>query len=193
MWLMIIVATLLLPSGCRIYVPTRVPTPESGFTTEDLLLDPTAFPEGWGAEPPYEIAGPVAGSAKERVRLARSFYGYTTLATQSIYGYHSSVEAVEAYGRLSDRFFGSSESASAWEPPAEMQYQSHYADQFRLACAVTPSNYVCQALGQYKEYVIGLYIPMEPRTNVTYPALRLILEAMEERVASYLELERRNP
>lgn len=186
-------AILLLISGCRVYIPTNVPTSELGFTAEDLLLDASAFPEGWGAEPPFQMAGPTVGVAKERERVSRTFYGHTTIANQRVYGYKDKAVASEAFGSLSGRFFSSGGPISTWETPAELQFQSNYADQFRLACAHTLSNYVCQALGQYGEYVVSLYVPMQPRTNVTYTDLEFILQAMEEQIVLYLKLERHDP
>jgi hypothetical protein len=183
------VAILLLISGCRIYVPTPVPTSEGGFTAKDLLLDASAFPAGWGAEPPFEIPGPIVGEAKEWERVARTFYGYSTIADQSVYGYKDKAEASEAFRRWVDRSFSSSEFVSVWETPTELQFQSSYTDQFHLACAQTTSNYVCQALGQYGEYVIRLYVPMQPRTNVTYADFSRILQTLEEHVAFHLQLE----
>ena len=187
------VGILLLISGCRIYVPTPAPTSDRGFTTEDLLLDASVFPAGWGAEPPFEIPGPIVGEIKERERVARTFYGYTTIANQSVYGYKDKAEASEGFRRWLGRSFSSDKFTSVWETPSELQFQSNYADQFRLACAHTPSNYVCQALGQYGEYVVQLYVPMQPRTNVTYTDLELILQAMEEQIVSHLKLERQGP
>lgn len=184
---------LLVLNGCRVYVPTRVPTSESSFTAQDLFIAPSAFPEGWGAEPPFEMAGPIVGESEEWIRLARTFYGHNTLANQRIYGYRDQAKAAEAFESLSNRFFSSNEFISTWKTPSELQYQSRYSDRFHLACAATASNYVCQALGQYEKYVIRIHIPMEPHTNIDYDALEFLLKAMEERVSSYLELEKRNP
>lgn len=183
---------------CPAYFPTRVPTLESDFSVEDLLLDASAFPEGWEAQPPFEmrypiIGGPKVGEAEAWVQLGRSFYGYETIANQSVYGYYNKVRSAEGFEHLSRRFFSSNDFISGWEIPSELQYRSPYADQFRLACAAASSNQVCQALGQYDKYVIQLYVPMAPLTNVDDADLQRILATMEERLVSHLELEPRDP
>jgi hypothetical protein len=189
--LLTLIGVLLLVGGCRIYVPTKAPTPE--FPAENLLIDASAFPPGWGVNSSFEIPGPVAGEAKEWERVARTFYGHTTGADQAVYRYRNNSESSEAFKRWLDRSFSSNEFISVWETPAELQFQSGCADQFHLACAHTTSNYVCQALGQYREYVVQLYVPMQPRTNVSYADLKHILQTMEEHIASYLKLELHAP
>jgi len=191
--LLSLVGILVLVSSCRIYIPTPAPTSDRGFTAEDLLLDASVFPTGWGANPPFEIPGPIVGGVKERERVARTFYGHTTGANQRVYGYKDKAEASEAFRRWLNRSFSSDGFISTWETPSELHFSSSYANQFHVACAVNINNYVCLALGQYREYIIRLYVPMQPRTNVTYSDLVRILQALEKHVASYLQLEPRQP
>jgi len=183
----------LLVAGCYVCTPAPAPASERDVAAEDLLIDASAFPDGWVSGQPFEITRPVVGEAEGWVRVARTFYGHTTIADHSIYGYRDESEASKAFRRWLDRAFSSNEFISAWKPSPELLFQSSYADQFHLACAQTTSNFVCQALGQYDEFIVQLYVPREPRTNVTYGDFDRILQVMEERVTSFLKLDHREP
>jgi hypothetical protein len=188
-----LVGVLLLFTGCYVNFPAPAPTSDHNFAVEDLLIDAAAFPDGWVSGQPFEIARPVVGEAEGWERVARTFYGHTTIADQSIYGYQDEAEASKAFGRWLDRAFSSNEFIPAWEPSPELLFQSSYANQLHLACAQTTSNFVCQCLAQYGEYIVRFYVPMEPRTNVTYTEFDRILQVTEEHLVSNLKLERHKP
>ncbi len=164
------------------------PPPSRGFTAHELLIDETTFPLGWYAESPFELAGPTVGKAEEYERVGRSFYDHGNRAIQKIYRYGSDKQATQQFHQRRGQIFKSDQFTSEWITPEELTYQSSFADQFHLACA-TRSKYICQALGQYEEYIIVFSIDMIPYTNITYADLERILQAIDERMIYYLELD----
>lgn len=164
------------------------PPPDRGFTADELLIDETAFPSGWYANPPFDLAGPIVGKAREYERVGRSFYDYGSGAIQNIYRYGSEQQAAKQFSERWRRVFHVDRFTSEWVVPDALFYQSSFADQLHLACAMR-SKYVCRALGQYKEYVVLVSVDMAPSTNVTHADFKRIVAAMEDRIALRLGLQ----
>jgi len=169
------------------------PPPERGFSAEDLMLEASAFPEGWEATEIGDIPGPIAGPAHEYERVRRSFIGpirsrigNMTTATQSVYRYGGTRTAAEKFEAKRKQYFKSDAFTSEWKVPDGLSYQSSLADRFHLGCTYYSTGQVCQALGQYEEYVVRIFVDVYPDSDVTYTDFERILEAMEERVMFHL-------
>lgn len=77
-----------------------------------------------------------------------------------------------------------------WSVPAELPYQSSVADRFRFACYGRDGSSVqiCQAVGQYEEYIVAFDIHMDSEHPdcMSFKDLEGILIAIDERMALYL-------
>jgi len=158
------------------------------------MLDASVFPEGWEATEIGEIPGPMAGQAHEYERVRRSFIGPArsrignmTGATQSVYRYGGMYTAAKKFEDKRKQYFKSGSFISEWQVPDVLTYQSTVADRFHLGCTYYSTREVCQALGQYEEYVVTIFVDVYPDSDVTYADFKRILEAMEDRIVFYLE------
>ena len=182
--LLVFVALML---ACTVTCPP-VPraTLEREIPLEELLMDETVFPPGWkGGEP---------GIAPLRIgeRLGVTFYPPTNvgLALHDVYRCRTAEAAVRAYeDNIDSYFFSPWEIYTSWSVPAALSYESTVADRFRLGCRmhIRSGRERCQAVGQYKEYIVHFAADMS--SEMTYADLEHILQAIDERMAHYLGRE----
>lgn len=161
------------------------PVPTPAFPIESLLLDESAFPEGWVAYEPHEPKdGFGLGICIHYSPPATSAGG---IALHAAYIARSPEEAVDGYGIWVRFWFSDREGWSAWRARDELPYQSSVADQFRFACSreADDGSQVCQAVGQYGRYMTRFHTFMNPDT-MTPSDLERILIAIDERMALYL-------
>jgi hypothetical protein len=169
------------------------PPPERDFDAEDLLLDAAAFPQGWQAGEVGDLPGPIAGQAHEYERVTRGFtgpglsrIGNWTRAGQRVYRYGGTRTAAKKFEAKRKQYFKSDAFTPEWKIPDELTYRSSVADKFHLGCTYYSTAWECRALGQYEEYVVLILVDVYPDSDVTYADFERILQAMEERITSYL-------
>lgn len=186
-WLL--VATILMLASYNASCVEGSP-PERDFEAEELLLDASVFPEGWSVGEIGDLPGPIAGQAHEYERVTRGFsssklsrIGNTTGGSQRVYRYGGKRTAAKQFEEKRNRFFKSDSFTPEWTIPEELTYQNSAADKFHLGCTYYATRQVCQAIGQYEEYVVLLFVDVYPDSDVTYADFEHILQAMEERVA----------
>jgi hypothetical protein len=162
------------------------PVPTPTFPIESLLLDQSAFPEGWLAYEPYE---PEDGFG---LRICMHYSPPATssggIALHAAYIARTPEEAADGYGIWAPFWFSDREGWSAWSAPAELRHRSLIADQFRLACSREEEDdgrQVCQAVGQYGRYMTRFHTFMNPDT-MTPTDFEQVLVAIDERMALYL-------
>ncbi|HUW12584.1 MAG TPA: hypothetical protein VM537_22850 [Anaerolineae bacterium] len=163
------------------------PVPTPTFPIESLLLDESAFPEGWVAYEPHEPKDGFGLSVCIHYSPPATSAG--GIALHAAYIARSPEEAVDGYGIWAPFWFSDREGWSAWSAPGELQYRSLIADQFRFACSREEDDegrQVCQAVGQYGRYMTRFHTFMNPDT-MTPKDLGRILIAIDERMALYLE------
>ena len=160
------------------------PVPTPAFPIESLLLDESAFPEGWEAYDPFEprdgFGLPIA------ITLSSPTYG-GGIALHAGYVARSPEEAAGGYATWADFWFWDREGWGPWSVPSELPYQSPVADRFRFGCyrELDGGGQVCQAVGQYGRYMSRFHTFMNPDT-MTFADLEHILIAIDERMALYL-------
>ncbi len=190
-WFVIGVSTLLVVSSallCRVVTGVdEGPVPTPTFPLEDLLLDTSAFPEGWYL-PTGEPSDPPGGFGL-RTALTFSPSGSGGIALHEASVARNAEEAAEGYQKWEGLWFSDREGYCTWAVPSEFTYQSPVADQYRLACCIRQQeggDQTCQAVGQYGRYLIRFHTYMNPE-SMTYADLEHVLVAIDERMALYLE------
>lgn len=161
------------------------PVPTPAFPMEDLLLDESAFPDGWTA---YEPDEPQDGfGLRVGVHYSPPATSAGGIALNAAYVARSPEEAADGYGIWASFWFSDSEGWSAWRVPDELRYQSSIADQYRFACSREEDDgrQICQAVGQYGRYMIRFHTFMNPDT-MTPSDLGRVLAAIDDRMALYL-------
>jgi hypothetical protein len=109
-------------------------------------------------------------------------------AGHTVYRFSARWKAAAAYSeQLPVNFANSAAAVTPWEAPEDLPYESAVADQFHFACHRTTlgPNTVCQAMGQYEEYLVVFHTHIAP-DYMTYADLGQILIAIDERMAFYL-------
>ncbi|TKJ31643.1 MAG: hypothetical protein CEE40_01085 [Chloroflexi bacterium B3_Chlor] len=160
------------------------PVPTPSFPIESLLLDESAFPEGWTA---YEAFEPRDGFGLP-IAITYSSPGYGGgIAVHEVDISRNREEAAERYQEAVRFWFTDDERYTAWSAPAELRHRSAVADQFRIGCHIHQESGIrfCQAVTQYGRYVVWFHTYMSP--YITFADLERILLAIDERMASYLE------
>lgn len=161
------------------------PVATPSFPIESLLLDESAFPEGWTAYEAFEPRDGFGLAISITFSPPRGSAG--GIALHAAYTARSSEEAAHGYQTWAEFWFWESEGWGPWSVPRELPYQSPVADQFRFACYAERegAREVCQATGQYERYMIRFRTFMNPDT-MTFDDLERILLAIDERMALYL-------
>lgn len=169
-------------AGCLVEPPVR------SFRIQELLLDPSWFPPSWK----------VASGPKSAIQNRRQIDGaYLSLEVQEpillvaqheIFRYHSKQEANNEFIRQMPEEFFQATVVVPWQIPSELPYTSPVAEQFRFACAVINlkgQTLLCDAFGQYDEYISTFSVAMDPR-HITFADLERILKSIDDRMAYYL-------
>jgi hypothetical protein len=161
------------------------PVPTPSFPIESLLLEESAFPEGWTAYEPYEPEDGFGLSTCIHYSPAPTSPG--GIALHAAYIARSSEEAGDGYQVWAPFWFAEREGRGAWSVPDQLRYDSQVADRFRFACYRERGDgrRVCQAVGQYGRYMTRFHTFMHPAT-MPFDDLERILIAIDERMASYL-------
>lgn len=184
----IVLAAVLLVVGC-----TSIP--HADIKPNDLLIDLSILPSKWhtvssSSDPPDEYFGYESGADIW-------FNGITNedliVAAHYVYRFSSERRAANIYQRQVPVWFNSSSVASAtpWRAPKELSYQSVIADQYYFACHISSINSrkeICQAMGQYDNFLVIFHTHVIPE-YMTYADIESILEAIDARIATHLNIE----
>lgn len=143
---------------------------------QSLLIDATAFPEGWVASSP-ERPPDHHGAIR---RCGVDFYVYDGVAVQEIYQYETGEEASREFTRQLDVFFTERPIDTPWEVPPLPGPASPAADEYRLACSIQGKESMCRALARYGHFVVRFNTHMSP-DFMTYENLQLVLRAINDK------------
>jgi hypothetical protein len=160
------------------------PVPTPPFPMEDLLLDESAFPEGWQAQVPHDPPRTYG------LPLAVTYGSPGRGGGIALYEVHVSRDPEEATGEYADAvsfWFRDDERHTPWTAPTELSCRSTTADQMRIGCHIQreqSGTQFCQAVGRYDRYVVRFHTFMSP--YMTFTDLERILVAIDERMALYL-------
>jgi hypothetical protein len=162
--------------------------PERSFAVADLLLDESAFPDGW-------LAGGEPYDPEDRMpaeQIAVDFFihecPFSLRAGHDVYRFYGGSRCAEMGYRLKTPvWFAPRDGWGPWAVPAELSYESRAADEYRLSCYTHQESgtRTCQAVGRFEEYVVRFLTPMSPNC-MTFADLERILVAIDERTAFYL-------
>jgi len=166
-----------------------VPYPTPAFPIENLLLDESAFPEGWRAVRPFDPEHRVPTQQVARDFLTGKCHPLVTGVGQEVYRFYGGASSAgEAYPQQIAIWF--SPNWGDWSIPAGLSYDSRVADQFRILCYIDEEFHCtrCVALGQYEEYVVRLNVRLDPEHPecLTFTDLERILVAIDDKMALYL-------
>jgi len=163
--------------------------PERSFSVADLLLDESAFPDGW-------LAGREPYDPEDRMPAEQIVVGFfihecpfSLRAGHYVYRFYGGSRCAEmGYRVKTPVWFAPRDGWGPWGVPAELSYESRAADEYRLNCYTHQESGTgtCQAVGRFEEYVVRFLTPMSPDC-MTLADLERILVAIDERMAVYLE------
>lgn len=170
-----------------------IPNATPAFAIEKLLLDESAFPEGWEAGKPWDpevrISAEQIGVFFRKDRCP----SYSLSAHHEIYRFFEGAQsASDGFARETMVWFASDDAWGwgTWQESTSLQYQSSVADQYRLACRANEDSgrAMCRALGQYQGYIVIFDAEMNPHYPdcMSLADLQQILIAIDERMAEYL-------
>lgn len=168
--------------------------PLRSFPIEDLLVDESVFPQGWqvGGDP-YD---PEDRMPAEQIAL--SFFPDMSRCPSSlvtghdVYRFYGGARCADmGYRSKTPTWFARWQGYDPWTAPAQLSYRSPVANRFRLGCCTRQGSSVqiCQATGQYEEYVVRFHTSIDPERPecMSFIDLKRILIAIDERMASYLQ------
>ena len=167
-----------------------VPHPTPGFPIQDLLLDESAFPEGWRADRPFDPEGRIPAEQIMRNLHTNGCHPLTVGAGHRVERFYGgSKSASEAYAGEVAYWF--SPNRGDWSTPPELSYESRAADQYRFGCypEEETATIVCQAVGRYEQYIVVFDAELDPDHPecLSFTDLEQVLIAIDERMDLYLE------
>lgn len=104
---------------------------------EGLLIDLSAFPEGWsvGADGPSPIAQAPLGGTKSVESIELSFYAHGGGAFERIRRFEDEQGASNEFARQMRLVFSKTEFNTPWTVPEEIAFTSSSAEEFYYACS----------------------------------------------------------
>jgi hypothetical protein len=168
---------------------TPWPYPTPAFSVEELLLDESAFPEGWRALTPSDPDRRIPAEQLGRHLLPSRCHPLMVGATHDVYRFYGGASsAAEEYPEELGFWF--SRNWGDWGISPELSYGSAVADQYRFGCYLDEEfhNIHCRGLGQYEEYIVVFSAKLDPDHPecLSYTDLEKILIAIDEKMAPYL-------
>lgn len=182
MVLCIISATLVLTSCALLAIPSRRDPP---VALRELLIDESALPAGWRAG---EVSSIPRGASDDHgdETLMIGFIGPSTLqghdgAYHLIYRFRNSALAAQVYKTMQNDILFFREAADSGKHPADWQYRSPIADDWRFACEFRG----CGAIARYDEFV-SVFSASMTTSSMAPAALEAALKAIDQRMAEKL-------
>ncbi|MDH5606782.1 MAG: hypothetical protein OEY93_07830 [Anaerolineae bacterium] len=165
---------------------------DPGFKIEELLIDETAFPDGWytSENGPFTPSSAPLGGYRSIGRISLSYHSPNSLASEEIHRFRNKQEATQEFDRQIPIWFPSGEYWTEWEVPGGLDYASIVADRFQVACArngIIPGQGLeyCHMIGQYNEYLVRFSVRMNQ--DISYEDFEIILDAIDDNMKLFLE------
>jgi hypothetical protein len=181
---------MIIMIGCQaipIWGPTSTPLPGWRSPGSELLVDDSAFPEGWVREREFP---------KTPDPTINHVYGGTD---QAIWRAYTIEDAKKRYTELRQQsMLLPNFTPSPWDfyiefkPPPEIGFRSQIADEFYLACGWLYGAQ-CHVIARYRNYVtytsLDLETEYEGRVShgLTYPEIEAVVRAMDAKFAEAME------
>ncbi len=176
------VATLVLTSCALIAIPSHRDPP---VALRDLLVDETALPAGWRAGAVSSIPRGASDDHGDET-LMIGFSGPPLLQGQDgayhiIYRFKNPALAARVYIKMQNDVIYFHEAGDNGKYPADWQYRSLVADDWRFACIVGR----CGVIARYDEFV-SVFSASMTTPAMTPAALEAALKAIDARMADKL-------
>jgi hypothetical protein len=187
----VLIVTLAWVSSCTI-IPQA---PKEYPPIVQLVVDETAFPEGWVADEPDTDFPPLApwSSGRDEVEyVARTYDAPSGIGSASlkIQRFSYPQAAFKEYKRSIDIVFRDTEWNTPWTVPTESAFKSTTADQYRYGCSMEGGEGFaqprCAYVAQYKVYTLEFYIALYNTNVITCADLVPILQTIDEHVSLYV-------
>ena len=177
-WLLLLLLSVSLASCHR---AVRYPP------LEPLLIDVSAFPEGWSTSrdgPGPLPSGPIGFSGAVQ-DIGLTFYAHGGHAYEDIERFETDRAAAKRFAKEQRSVFRATEWNPPWQVPEEVNYESVSADQFYYACTQDKGMYwpMCSYIAQYGKYFVRFHTHMIPgyMSNADF---EVILQAVDERMSA---------
>ena len=189
----IILITSLL-EACNVFGLTPTPPPGWRSPVYQLLVDDSAFPQGWIVDFPQDTS-----TDPETNHVGRTWGNSINGAgaEQGIWRAYTISDAQTKYNELQSQFNPSrpSEPDAIFiepEPPAAVVFQSQVADEIHLACGWAYTAY-CVVVARYRNYVTDIRMDLQAdyaevhSDGLTYEEIENIAKAMDAKFAEFLK------
>ena len=173
----------------HVVVYSRPKTRAQPVNMYDLMIDVSAFPQGWDVEfgPSHPPPGKHIRGESEGLYVQFDVRGFDAGAMHVVCRYKNDLQATVSF--YVDNEFPKRESVvTPWAVPEEWSYESPVADRFKFACAeleLLSRFRSCKAVAQYGEYISVFRTHVSPE-YMTLEDLERVLKAIDERMALYL-------
>lgn len=156
----------------------------------DLMVDVSAFPQGWYVEfgPSHPPPGKHLRGENEGLYVQFGARGFDARAMHVVCRYQNDLQATVSF-YVDNEFPKGDFVVTPWAVPEEWSYASTVADRFKFACAeldVLGLFTNCTAVAQYDEY-ISVFRTHVSSKYMTLEDLERVLKAIDERVAQHLK------
>jgi hypothetical protein len=158
---------------------------------EELMIDESAFPEGWEATEVDTEFGDLApfSNGRAEVATAHRFVYLRSASNRFAYievnRYQRPQAADRNYGYVRDATFRETQWRAVCHVPDDLIFTSSYAEQYRYACCVTGKTTSCYYVAQYGVHV--LEFELNDASVITYQDLSAVLEAIDEQMELALD------
>lgn len=191
---------MIIMMSCRtipIWGPTPTPLPGWRSPVSALLVEDSAFPEGWAREREFpKTLDPTIN------HVYRAWWGKAQGAggaDQAIWRAYTIEDAIKKYTELRQQsMLLPNYTPSPWDfyiefkPPPEIGFRSQIADEFYLACGWLYGAQ-CHVIARYRNYVTYTSLDLEAEYEghvshgLTYPEIEAMIRAMDAKFAEALE------
>jgi len=156
----------------------------------DLMVDVSAFPQGWDVEfgPSHPPPGKHLRGEDEGLYVQFDARGFDAGAMHVVCRYKNDLQATGSF-YVDNEFPKRDSVVTPWAVPEEWSYTSPVADRFKFACAELETlrrfrN--CTAVAQYDEYISIFSTNVSPE-YMTLEDLERVLRAIDERMTQHLK------
>lgn len=179
-------------AGCAWIRSTATPLPGWRSPVSELLVNDSAFPEEWHLLSEADTDPTVNHVARRWGHISGA------KAIQAIWRAYTVADSKRKYTELRQNQFHPSQPLNPgtifieFEQPAEINFQSHIADEFYLACGWLDWA-SCVVVARYRNYAVVIRMDQEAELKgehtdgLTYAEIETVLKAMDAKFVEKLD------
>jgi hypothetical protein len=180
---------LVFISGSICISLTACQSAEQTRPIDQLLIDESAFPEGWKATEPdlkHPPRAPWSGRTAMAAYIDRGFYTESGEGAASIVirQFDRPRAAAREYRNKADVVFRDREWNAPWAVPDDLQFECSQANQCRYGCSQVLGQARCAYVAQYDVYTVVFNIQLYDTSMIEYADLLPILQDIEKRMGT---------